>query len=121
ILWFARGRNRPFEAISMTRDGESEGTAATFRATIPPSPAGTIVRIYVEARTTGESWTTSFYPARAEHETIELEVRAPRSESSPIRIARFMAENQTDRRDPQGQADDWIELQNVTDRDVDLS
>src|SRR5690606_12261385 len=41
ILWFARGRNRPFEAISMTRDGESEGTAATYSATIPPSPAGT--------------------------------------------------------------------------------
>ncbi len=41
--------------------------------------------------------------------------------NTPVVINEFMADNQTALVDPQGQFDDWIELRNLTDVEVDLT
>jgi hypothetical protein len=84
-------------------------------------PAGTRVRYYVEARSANSAKAASFFPARAEEDVLHYRVGLTNAANSPVIISELMAANITTLADDQGEYDDWIELRNVTDQEVELT
>lgn len=113
-----------FTTAQMFDDGAHEDGLAgdgIFGAAATNYPAGTKVRFYVEARSGNTVKTASFSPARAEHETFSYRVAVTTAANSPVIINELMASNASSIADPQGEFDDWIELHNITDEEVDLT
>ncbi len=113
-----------FACAQMFDDGaHGDGAAGdgVFGAATTNYPAGTKVRFYVEARSTNVAKAACFAPPRAEQETYNYRVALTTAPYSPVVINELMADNHATLADPQGEYDDWIELHNVTDQDVDLS
>lgn len=115
FLYYAAGRAARFERVRMARNG------GVFTGKIPAAPAGTSVRYYVEARTVESNGTTVFSPAKTEFGALTYRVNAPTAENSRIVINELMPNNTGSAADPQGEHDDWIELHNLSDNEVDLS
>ena len=101
--------------------GDGEASDGIFGATTAPFPAGTKVRFYVEARSGNATRTASYFPPRAEQETQSYRVAVTTAANSPVIISEFMASNVASYADPQGDFDDWVELHNLSDTDVDLT
>ncbi len=113
-----------FAAVRMLDDGaHADGGAAdgVFGAELPAYPAGTKVRYYVEARSANAVKTATYFPARAEEDIEWYRVAVVSAPSTPVVINELMAANVAAVADPQGEYDDWIELHNLTDADVDLT
>jgi hypothetical protein len=113
-----------FMTTQMFDDGaHGDGAPAdgVFGAITTSYPAGTKVRYYVEARSGNVAKTAAFAPPRAEQETFSYRVALARAARTPVVINELMANNSRTLADPQGQFDDWIELHNLTDQDVDLT
>jgi len=124
FLYYAEAREAPFKQIAMNDDGkhnDGETGDGLYAADIPPFPAGTQVRYYVEARASSSVGTTAFFPPRAEFGAATYRVATPVAGTSPIVINELMAANVKTKRDPQGDYNDWIELLNVSEREIDLS
>ena len=134
ILYYAKGVELPFDSVQMFDDGAVVHEVTTERSEhndgkagdgiyvgeIPAFPAGTKVYYYVEARSIVSVGTTTFEPPKAEFGAFTYRVTPPIAESSPVVINELMALNTTIK-DPQGENDDWIELHNVSDQEIDLS
>ena len=113
-----------FSCAQMFDDGaHGDGMAGDgiFGAQTTNYPAGTKVRFYIEARSANSSKTASFSPPRAEQKTWSYRVALVTAPSTPVVINEIMADNQTAFTDPQGEFDDWIELHNLTDQEIDMS
>jgi spore coat protein CotH len=113
-----------FTAVQMFDDGAHGDGAArdgVFGAATTNYPAGTKVRYYVEARSANSAQAASFAPARAEQDTCSYRVALTTATNTPVVINELMAANQSTLADPQGEYDDWIELHNITDQEVDLT
>ena len=124
ILWHADGFNEPYQQVVMHDNGKhGDGKAGDgeFGADIPAQLAGKKVRYYVEARFGGEEMTSDFYPARAEAKPLTFRVKAAKADDSALRINEVVAENKATIKDPQGEFDDYIEIVNTSDAEVDLS
>ena len=124
-VWlYHRGRSYGrFTVVQMFDDG-AHGDAAgndIFGAATTNYPAGTKVGFYVEARSANAVKAASFSPARAERVTHSYRVAVTAASNSPVVINELMASNTSALADPQGEFDDWIELHNVTDQEVDLT
>jgi hypothetical protein len=101
--------------------GDGEAQDGIFGAATTNYPAGTKVRFYIEARAGNAAKAASFAPARAEEETYSYRVALITAPSTPVVINEIMASNDKTVADPQGDYDDWIELRNLTDQEVDLT
>ena len=113
-----------FAAVQMFDDGDHGDGAAgdgLFGAATTNYPAGTRVRLYVEARSANAAKAACFAPPRAEQETYSYRVALTTAPQTPVVINELMADNQAALADPQGEYDDWIELHNVTTTEVDLT
>jgi hypothetical protein len=113
-----------FTAVQMFDDGaHGDGAAGdgVFGGATAAYPAATKVRYYVEARSANTAKAASFSPARAEEDTYSYRVKITLAPNSAVVINEIMASNTQTLADPQGEFDDWIELRNVTDREVDLT
>ena len=124
ILWHADGFNEPYQQVIMHDDGKhGDGKAddGEFGANIPAQLAGKKVRYYVEARSGGEEMTSDFYPSRAEAKPLTFRVKAAKADESALRINEVVAENKATIKDPQGDFDDYIEIVNTSDAEVDLA
>ena len=124
ILWHADGFNEPYQQVIMHDDGKhGDGKAddGEFGANIPAQLAGKKVRYYVEARCGGEEMTSDFYPSRAEAKPLTFRVKAAKADESALRINEVVAENKATIKDPQGDFDDYIEIVNTSDAEVDLA
>jgi hypothetical protein len=113
-----------FHSTQMFDDGaHADGAAGdnVFAAAVTNYPAGTQVRYYIEARSANPAKAASFSPPRAEQVTYNFRVRTSEVSDSPIVINEFMAENRTTLADPQGEFEDWIELHNSSNEEVDLT
>jgi hypothetical protein len=119
------GRIDPYERLEMFDDGnhnDLETNDGVYGASLPGFPAGEKVWYYVEARSANASNTTVFHPAKAEVSPLSYRVESVTSDlQSPVIINELMASNETTITDPQGEFDDWIELHNITESQVDLS
>ncbi|MDB4684020.1 CotH kinase family protein, partial [bacterium] len=119
FLWFADGKNEPYKQMAMQPDGQANG--GVFTANIPAQLAGKKIRYYVEARSDGAEMTSDFYPAHAEAKPLTFRVKAPKAGQSVLTINEIVSENQAAGKDPQGDYDDYIEIANTSDSEVDLS
>ena len=119
VLWFADGKNEPYKQTAMQSDGQAG--VGVFTANIPAQLAGKKIRYYVEARSVGAEMTSDFYPAHAEAKPLTFRVKAPKASQSSLTINEVVSENQAAAQDPQGDFDDYIEIANTSDSEVDLS
>jgi len=119
FLWFADGKNEPYKQMAMQPDGQVNG--GVFTANIPAQLAGKKIRYYVEARSGGAEMTSDFYPARAAANPMTFRVKAPKAGQSVLAINEVVSENQAAAKDPQGDFDDYIEIVNTSDSEIDLS
>ncbi len=119
VLWFSDGKNEPYRNVSMQPDGQKGDSV--FTANIPAQLAGKKIRYYVEARSGGAVMTSDFYPARAEAKPLSFRINSPKADRSLLVINEVVSENQSAAKDPQGDFDDYIEIANSSDSEVDLS
>jgi len=111
-----------FEKISMFDDGmHNDGSAKdhTFGAEIPEMEEGTWVRFYIEAVANTKSKSVSYSPAGAEHDVFVYQVKSTLSENGVV-INELMADNGSTATDEEGKYEDWVELFNTNDFEMDL-
>jgi hypothetical protein len=113
-----------FSKSQMFDDGaHGDGAAGdgVFGGTTTNYPAGNKIHYYIEARAANTNKSAAFSPARAEVDTYSYRVGLATAPYTPVVINEIMAQNQTAVRDPQDDYDDWIELRNISEQEVDLS
>lgn len=123
-LYYGTGLSGPFRKVRMFDDGlnnDEKPNDGIFAASIPPYPAGTYIRYYIEALSNNDFKTASYSPEKAEHNVYLYLVENKIEQNSDVVINELMADNTKTIADPQGQYDDWIELFNRGTKDVDLS
>jgi hypothetical protein len=123
-LYFRDAPYGRFTCVEMLDDGAHGDGAArdgVVGAATTNYPAGHKIHYYVEARSANSARAAAFAPPRAEQETYDYRVALATATNTPVVINELMADNRTTLADPQGQFDDWIELHNVTDQEVDLT
>ncbi len=96
-------------ALPMTED------AGIWSAEIPGQTLGTDIRFYVRAEDEDGSVATA--PTGAPDRPWSMPVFVG---TSPLRINEFMADNETTVTDEAGEYEDWIELVNIADFDIDV-
>ncbi|MBL7913995.1 MAG: CotH kinase family protein [Bacteroidia bacterium] len=123
-LYYGTGLVGNFTSTPMFDDGAHDDGAASdgiYGATIPGQPAGTYVRYYIEAAAANTSLTVTYDPVGAEHNVYIYLVSPSISADSTVVINELMASNTTTMPDSYGEYDDWIELYNKSQVQVDLS
>lgn len=123
-LYFATGYVGAFERIPMFDDGLNNDSAAgdgIYTADIPGFPNGTLVRFYIEARANNTAKTSTFMPVGAEHDVFVYRVNLSAYVPAPVTINEIMASNSVTITDPNGEYDDWLELYNNADTEIDLT
>ena len=115
-LFYSNDVNGLFNTIEMDSQGDG-----LYSALMPPAPVGSVVRFYIEAVGGNDVGTRSYMPAGAEHDTYYYTVDPPVVESPQIAINELMSKNSITEADEAGEYDDWIELYNLTNSDVDIS
>jgi hypothetical protein len=124
LVYHADRPNAPFQQVAMRDDGQAPDRQAAdgiYTVALPPQVGDCELRYYVEARGDESLGTTSFLPEETEQGAFRVRLLAPRAERPPVVINEFMATNTRTLQDPQGEYDDWLELYNRADTDVDLS
>lgn len=102
-------------------NGDKLAGDGVFSALLPKFKTGTLVRYYIEAVGNDAAKSRSYTPRGAEHEVYFFNVEAKSSIESNIVINEFMATNTGVITDENNETEDWIELYNKTDTDLDLS
>jgi hypothetical protein len=124
LLYYASKPGAPFEQIEMLDDGQHHDQQpgdGTYGAVIAGVTGTCEVRYYVEARADASIGTTTFMPAEAELGAYNYQVVAVSESQSAVVINEFMVTNTRTIQDPQGGYDDWLEVYNRSDKDLDLS
>jgi hypothetical protein len=122
-LFYDDGLIGTFQKTSMADDGlHHDGAAADgiFGGTIPGFNAGTLVRYYIEAVSANAALSSSYLPQGAEHDVFAYTVLAPLSGNGVV-INELLASNATNETDEAGDHDDWVELYNNNNFQVNLS
>ncbi|MSU03909.1 MAG: hypothetical protein EXS23_01550 [Pedosphaera sp.] len=120
-------RDKPYGRFSKTLmldDGAHQDAAANdglFGGVTTNYSAGNKIHYYVEARSANPAKAATFSPARAEQQTYTYRVALATATNTVVVINELMADNEKTLTDPQGEFDDWIELRNLTDQEIDLS
>jgi hypothetical protein len=113
-----------FSKLTMYDDGNhNDGSAedGIFAAEIPAYAPNTYIRYYIEARSDNTYKSSSFNPEGAEHNVYFYQVKTKKIDNFPVVINELMASNKTTINDPQGEYDDWIELFNKGNEDINLT
>lgn len=122
-LYYATGLVGNFTKVQMYDDGNHNDDAqndGVYGAEIIGYDAGTTVRYYVEAIANNTSNSASYLPVGAEHDVFVYKVMNNTSPNGVV-INELMASNSTTVVDEIGDYDDWVELYNTNDFEVDLS
>ncbi|MGB1204171.1 MAG: CotH kinase family protein [Chitinophagales bacterium] len=113
-----------FEKTEMFDDGlHNDGLAndGLYAGTIPMFEAASWVRYYIEAVADNSFATVTYEPVGAEHDVFVYQVRLQEAVDKTLSINELMASNSNTVADQAGDYDDWIELYNLTDENIDLS
>ena len=112
-----------FEKTDMYDDGAHDDGAAAdgvYGASIPGFDAGTLVRYYIESIASNTAKSASYLPAGAEHDVFVYLVEETLTGNGVV-INELLASNDNGATDEAGDHEDWIELYNNNDFEVDLS
>ncbi len=124
ILYWSTALMGTFSKLTMYDDGNhNDGSAedGIFAAEIPAYAPNTYIRYYIEARSDNTYKSSSFNPEGAEHNVYFYQVKTKKIDNFPVVINELMASNKTTINDPQGEYDDWIELFNKGNEDINLT
>jgi len=113
-----------FFKTTMFDDGQHNDGAANdgvYGAQIPGFATGTLVRFYLEAAANNTAKTMAYLPVGAEHDVFYYNIGAAWVENPPVIINEIMASNTSTATDEEGEHEDWIELHNLSDQDLDLT
>ncbi|HZV69585.1 MAG TPA: CotH kinase family protein [Saprospiraceae bacterium] len=122
-LYYDNDLTGNFDVVLMTDDGlHHDGVAGDsyFGASIPGHSAGTLVRYYIEAIASNAALSASYLPAGAEHDVFVYTVKSGSAPNGVV-VNEILASNTNGAVDEDGQFEDWIELYNNNDFEVDLS
>lgn len=122
-LYYVTGLTGKFLTSQMFDDGlHDDGIAddGVYGGTIPGFNNGTTVRYYIEAIAGNAALSASYLPAGAEHDVFMYTVKE-NVLSNGVVINEILASNNTGATDEAGENEDWIELYNTNDFEVDLS
>jgi hypothetical protein len=122
-LYYSPNLVGKFTKIAMRDDGKSGDGAANdgvFGAEIPAQAGGSYVRYYIEAVSANSVNTVSYDPVGAEHNVYIYQVKPNLPATRTVVLNELEAAN-TKILDENKQADDWIELYNLTTSAIDLS
>jgi hypothetical protein len=123
-LYYAPGYDGYFKKTSMSDDGNhNDGLAndGIFGATIPAFANGLFVRYYIESVANNSAGTKTYMPEGAEHDVYVYQVNLVNSINDNVVINELMATNTNTVADQDGEFDDWIELYNKSNYNVDIS
>lgn len=121
-LYYAADLNGSFSKTEMFDDGLHNDEAANdgiFAAAIPPFNAATWVRYYIEALSDNAQHSATYLPTGAEHDVFVYQV-AMQDAANGVVINEVMASNSNTASDEAGEYDDWIELYNNNDTEMNL-
>ena len=124
VLYYGQGFSGVFNTISMLDNGQgndAKSSAGIFTATLPKFQAGTMIKFYIEATGNDNAKSKTFFPSGAEHQLMVYQVEAIQNNQKSVVINEFMASNDGIVKDEVGEAEDWIELFNITDKDINMS
>lgn len=122
-LYVSTGLYGKFTKSPMFDDGlHQDGLAGDgiYGATIPGYSYGTWVRYYIEAVAANTAKSASYDPVGAEHDVYVYKVKTEAGNSDVV-INEIMARNITVKQDEAGEYEDWIELYNRSNNQVDLT
>ena len=122
-LYYGSGITGGFTSTIMYDDGAHEDELANdgiFGAEIPGFEAGSMIRYYVEAIADNSAKSASYMPSGAEHDVFVYRVQNITNGNGVV-INELMASNSETVADEAGEFDDWLELYNNNDFEVDLS
>ncbi|MBK7426441.1 MAG: CotH kinase family protein [Saprospiraceae bacterium] len=122
-LYYAAGLVGNFSKVEMLDDGLSYDEMAgdgVYGAEIPGYPGNTLMRYYVEAIADNTAKSASYLPAGAEHDIFVYTVAITSAENGVV-INEVLAQNTSGQTDEAGDNEDWVELYNNNDFEVDLS
>jgi hypothetical protein len=100
---------------------DAKSSDGIFTATLPKFQAGTMIKFYIEATGNDNAKSKTFFPSGAEHQLMVYQVEAIQNNQKSVVINEFMASNDGIVKDEVGEAEDWIELFNITDKDINMS
>jgi spore coat protein CotH len=110
--------------IEMKDDGRSGDKIANdgvFTATIPAQRSTSLVCFYTEAIAKNGSLSRAYLPAQVGQNLMFYNVQGLQNNEKTVVINEFMASNTGIIKDPSGESEDWIELYNLTDQDINMS
>ncbi len=120
LLYYASHPNDRFRHVVMS----STKTEGVFRGEVPGMPAGSRIHYYVEGRrhvSSHQRTVSQFWPRNTVLGAESYRIVSASDRNIPVVISEVMPSNVSAARDPQGDFDDWIELHNLSDGEVDLS
>lgn len=118
-LGYRNDITKKFTRVLMYDDGlHNDGVSGdnVFAANVVMS--GSLMEYYIYAENDNAGM---FSPQRAEHEFYTLQSNIAQPSSGEIKINEFLAVNQSGESDESSQFEDWIELYNTTNTNLDLS
>ncbi len=122
-LYYGLSYSGLFDKTEMFDDGQHNDGAASdglFGGVIPRQPSGSLVRFYIEAVANNPARTVSYSPVGAEHDVYVYQVKYAYLAESSVVINEVVSSNDADATDEADEREDWIELYNKSDKDLDL-
>ncbi|HAQ38752.1 MAG TPA: hypothetical protein DCX89_09620 [Saprospirales bacterium] len=123
FLYYATGLVGNFSKVQMFDDGQHDDGASNdgvFGGNIPGYIANTLVRYYIEAIANNSAASAAYLPTGAEHDIFVYHVESENA-SNGVVINELLAQNTSVVTDEAGDYEDWVELYNNNDFEVDLS
>lgn len=122
-LYYATGLVGNFTKVEMFDDGLHQDGASidgVFGGNIPGYIANTLVRYYIEAIANNSAASAAYLPSGAEHDVFVYRV-ASENASNGVAINELLAQNTNVVKDESGDYEDWVELYNNNDFEVELA
>lgn len=123
-LYVGESFSSRFRSYPMMDDGNGDDELANdgiFTTTLPSFPVGSLIKHYVEAVADNTQESRAFLPEGAEHSFYYYQIKTEIIDEKSVVINEFMADNAGIVLDEADESDDWIELYNLSDEEVDLS
>lgn len=116
VLFFDINNTGSFIDFEMSK---TQGTNDEYYCTFQPQTQGTLLSFYIEA--IDNEWDTAFLPKNAPVETLSFTYSGSGNKDTILYINEFLADNSTCCQDLFGDFDDWFEIYNPNDFDVNLA
>jgi spore coat protein CotH len=124
FVWIGEGVSSVFSKLQMNDSGTNGDIVAgdgVYSVLLPEYNAGTLVKFYIEVVGNDTNKSRTYDPAGAEHHVMFFNVVNQYSGPEKISINEFMASNDGIIKDEFDEAEDWIELFNLTNQDINMT